>query len=130
LPQRKCCGVTRTRTASQRTDGRKRREVEVEGGITVSPVPLTMGERVTVKYQGLLAQSGAEQLYLHKGYGPGHSWSSIEDLPMQKNNGVWEVQFVADNASRLNFCFKDNAENWDNNNGRNWSLEIHSGEIP
>lgn len=130
MPQRKCCGVTRTLTASQRTDGRKRREVEVEGGITVSPVPLTMGERVTVKYQGLLAQSGAEQLYLHKGYGPGHSWSSIEDLPMQKNNGVWEVQFVADNASRLNFCFKDNAENWDNNNGRNWSLEIHSGEIP
>lgn len=120
----------RSRSVGRDAADHKQREVEVEGGIAVSPVPLTTGERVTVKYQGLLAQAGAEQIYLRKGYGPAQSWSSIQDLPMQKNQGVWEVQFETDDRSRLNFCFKDNAENWDNNNGRNWSLEIHSGEIP
>lgn len=121
---------SRPHSVRRTTADHKQREVEVEGGIAVSPVPLTTGERVTVKYQGLLAQSGAEQIYLRKGYGPAQNWSFVQDLPMQNNQGVWEVQFEADDQSRLNFCFKDNAENWDNNNGKNWSLEIHSGEIP
>lgn len=130
LLQRKRRSETGTHRTAQGSANGKRREVEVEGGVAVSPVPLTLGERVTVKYDGLLAQAGARDIYLHRGYGLSHSWNSVSDLPMKRGNGAWEVEFVADDESRLNFCFKDHAGNWDNNRGRNWSLEIHTGEIP
>ncbi|MGI6405604.1 MAG: carbohydrate-binding protein [Syntrophaceticus sp.] len=127
----RCCSENRTKGRAGRTaESHKRRTVEVEGGVAISPLPLTHGERVTVKYDGLLAKSGAEQIYLRRGYGSAQSWNSVQDLPMQRNDGVWEVGFEADDESRLNFCFRDHVENWDNNNGRNWSLEIHTGEIP
>lgn len=118
------------RTAQGSADAHKRREVEVEGGVAISPVPLTLGERVTVKYNGLLAQAGAREVYLHRGYGHSHNWKSVSDLPMKKSDEAWEAQFEADDESRLNFCFKDHTGNWDNNNGGNWSLEIHTGEVP
>lgn len=124
----------KTETSNRRTIGHlsahKERSVEVEGGVVVSPVPLTLGERVTVRYNGLLAQSRAGQVYLHRGYGPAHNWQSVTDLPMERGAQGWEVQFNADDESRLNFCFKDHIGNWDNNQGLNWSLEVHTGEQP
>lgn len=107
------------------------RESTLVGGVSVSPLPLTAGETLTVKYNGLLASSGADQMYLHAGYGHGQ-WHQVHDVPMQKDKpGVWRatLPLQRDETSRLNFCFKDRAENWDNNYGLNWSLEIHNGEV-
>lgn len=131
MPRQGCCGRTETRrTVNRGANALKRREAEVEGGVAVSPVPLTLGERVTVKYNGLLAQAGAREVFLHRGYGHSQNWKSVSDLPMKRSDGIWEAQFEVDDGSRLNFCFKDHYENWDNNNGKNWSLEIHTGEVP
>lgn len=101
---------------------------EVEGGVTVAPVPVTFGENITIKYNGLLARSGAQQIYLHLGYGPADRWEYITDIPLERSNGSWEARFEVSDDSRLNFCFKDGAGNWDSNNGRNWSLEVHNGK--
>ena len=101
------------------------------GGVSVSPLTLTAGETLTVKYNGLLASSGADQVYLHAGFGHG-SWREVRDIPMQNEKpGVWKATVPLDprEDSRLNFCFKDRAENWDNNYGLNWSLEIHNGQV-
>lgn len=131
LPGQRCCRETGSpRRTRQGAVTRKEREVDIEGGVTASPVPLTLGERVTIKYGGRLAQAGARQVYLHRGYGPTHNWKSVTDIPMEKSNGSWKVRFEVHDESRLNFCFKDHAGNWDNNNGRNWSLEVHTGEHP
>jgi len=131
LPRQKSGREARSQPlARQSAARRKEREAEIEGGVTVSPVPLTLGERVTIRYKGRLAQSGASQIYLHRGYGPAHSWTSVADIPMEKSNGSWEARFEVHDGSRLNFCFRDHAGNWDNNNGRDWSLEVHTGERP
>lgn len=103
----------------------------VDDGVYVSPTPITAGESVSVRYSGLLAKSGAEQVYLHMGYGIG-TWNSVADVPMAKvEPGTFEarVDLPLEETSRFHFCFRDNAGNWDNNNGRNWSYEIHNGDL-
>lgn len=100
----------------------------VEGGVSVAPMPTTMGDRVTISYDGLLAKSGAEQVFAHVGYGMHNSWDRIADIPMNNGTMGWTCDVIPEDT-RLNFCFYDNAQNWDNNNGINWSFTIHNGQI-
>ena len=104
-------------------------EADYPGGVTVDPVPITAGEEVTILYNGLLAKSGADQVYLHCGYGRADAWTYVKDYKMEKTDRGWVTKIKVANPTRLNLCFKDSASNWDNNNGINWSFEIHNGKI-
>ena len=96
-----------------------------DSGIAVEPTPITLGDELKIEYRGLLAQSGAEAVYLHYGFGPG-DWRSIQEISMEKGtDGAWTAVVQAGERGRFSFCFRDNANNWDNNSGRNWSYEIH-----
>ncbi|MFZ5644251.1 MAG: carbohydrate-binding protein [Bacillota bacterium] len=72
---------------------------------------------VTIMYNGLLAKSGANQVYLHTGLG--QNWDRVYDHRMEPTNNGWEKTIQME-SSELSFCFKDSANNWDNNNGQNW----------
>lgn len=114
---------------SQKEPSKKIKSVsEVDGGVTVAPVPVILSEDITVQYRGLLAQSGAQQLYLHMGYGNDNQWQFVSDLPMEKTGSAWETTFEVKDDSRLHFCFKDDADHWDTNSGTNWSLKVHTGK--
>lgn len=101
---------------------------ELVGGVNVYPTPITLGEHINIVYDGLLFRSGATELYLHLGYGRHENWHGVRDIKMLRTGRGWEQTFEVDDPSRLNFCFKDSANNWDNNNGHNWSFEIHNGK--
>ena len=106
---------------------RKKTE-EVVDGIFMEPVPITLGDEVRIRYKGLLGQSGANKVYLHMGYGA-NEWRNIEDIPMRKlRDGSWSATVQVSDPSSLNFCFRDDAENWDNNYGRNWTYQVHDGD--
>ena len=96
--------------------------IEDAGGVKVAPIPVSANTDVTVVYAGLLAQSGAEQVYLHCGFGS--DWHNRKDISLFKTSRGWENTFKVSDTHTLNFCFKDSANNWDNNNGRNWSYNI------
>ncbi|MDS1028967.1 carbohydrate-binding protein [Bacillota bacterium LX-D] len=104
------------------------READFPGGVVVDPTPITLGEEVTVLYYGLLKESGADQVWMHCGYGDARSWYNINDIRMEKTQRGFAKKIKVNDSSRLNFCFKDSANNWDNNNGVNWSFEVHDGE--
>lgn len=76
---------------------------------------------VTIVYNGLLAKSGASQVYLHSGFG--NNWSHAYDHRMEPTPNGWEKTIQME-SSDLNFCFKDSANNWDNNNARNWLFTL------
>jgi hypothetical protein len=129
--------TTRTATATRRTETgattsrirarAKASSHDIGGGVFVSPLPITAGDRVTLKYNGLLSRSGATRVFAHIGYGP-RNWVEITDMPMTKEpDGTWttQIQIDRDQVSPLNVCFHDSAHNWDNNYGNNWSFEIH-----
>lgn len=76
---------------------------------------------VTIVYDGLLAKSGSSQVYLHTGIGD--KWQKVYDHRMESTSAGWEKTIQMENSS-INFCFKDSADNWDNNNGQNWTFNI------
>lgn len=98
-------------------------------GVYVTPTPVTAGEEVQVWYSGLLSKSGAKKVFLHSGVGPG-AWQQIKTTPMVESSpGVFKCSIRAADGGRLEMCFHDDAYNWDNNNGRNWSYTIHNGYL-
>lgn len=110
------------KTAAEPLEGYQRAP---EDGIRVKPTPITLGDEFKIEYRGLLARAGAGKVILHCGYGPG-DWRHVQDIEMEKNKeGAWTATVRATQPGRFNFCFRDNAYNWDNNNGLNWSYEIH-----
>lgn len=92
--------------------------------VIVKPNPIIAGEVVEIIYNGLLAQNNAKELYLHAGVGL-DNWKDIKEIEMtyQDDKG-WVANFEVDNGARLNFCFNDGADNWDNNQSKNWSYDI------
>ncbi|HHW28649.1 MAG TPA: hypothetical protein GXX21_03700 [Syntrophomonadaceae bacterium] len=49
---------------------------------------------------------------------------AIYDHRMEKVGNEWEKEIRIEKEGQFNFCFKDSANNWDNNNGLNWSYTI------
>ncbi|OPX91534.1 MAG: Carbohydrate binding domain (family 25) [Pelotomaculum sp. PtaB.Bin013] len=72
---------------------------------------------ITVCYNGLLAKSGADQVFLH--YGFGDRWMDTSTDKMNRTYRGWEKN-IKMKSDKVNFCFKDSADHWDNNNGSNW----------
>lgn len=97
--------------------------------VNVKPTPIVAGEKVKVNYNGLLSNSGADNLYLHAGVGFGDNWRDVTDIKMkQSDEDNWSAELRINTTERFNFCFKDAANNWDNNDGHNWNFEVHNGE--
>ncbi|MCK8824860.1 carbohydrate-binding protein [Fuchsiella alkaliacetigena] len=98
-------------------------------GVNVNPTPIVAGENVTIEYDGLLTDSGAEEVYLHAGVGEGETWEDVKTIRMNRTpQGTWKTTVRLNTTDKFNFCFKDSAENWDNNEGYNWSYDIHETE--
>lgn len=76
---------------------------------------------VAIIYNGLLTKSGATQVYLHTGFGD--RWKNVYDHRMEPTQAGWEKTIQME-GNNLSFCFKDSANNWDNNNGQNWSFTL------
>lgn len=88
-------------------------------GITITPANFTSGDKIKVTYTGLLSQSGANEIYAHIGWGD--SWENVNDIKMSKTKTGFSTTITAYNSA-LNLCFKDTCDNWDNNNGNNYTI--------
>lgn len=102
---------------------------DLDQGIQVQPTPIIAGQRIEIQYEGLLARSGAQDVFLHTGFGRYDDWQDVSDIQMQRQGSKFVSHVTVHDDTRLNFCFRDNAYNWDNNNGANWSFEIHNGKL-
>jgi hypothetical protein len=99
----------------------------MKGGITAEPYPAGVGDRVHIRYSGLLSQAGADKIFLHMGYGD--QWADTKDYEMEHTEQGWEADIKVYRGGRMYFCFKDRADNWDNNQGHNWSYQIDSNSF-
>lgn len=104
----------------------KRLMTNAGGGVEVGIAPI-VGDELTISYHGPL--SGASKVWLHMGYGPGQEWQHICDVPMVWTGESWEAIVRRMSGSQLNFCFRDNVGNWDNNAGNNWSFAVEEPHL-
>lgn len=90
-------------------------------GVSFSPY----GDQVKLTYNGLLAKSGADNVYVSLSYGDNKNWMNTSTLNMDKiEPQIFELLIPAKENGQLNVAFKDSASNWDNNSGKNYCYYI------
>lgn len=90
--------------------------------VDAHPFPAQKNANVEIKYNGLLKCDGADIVYLHYGH---DGWNNSCTKPMfRQNDGSFLATVPAFGDHEVNFCFKDSADHWDNNNGWNWNVPI------
>lgn len=90
--------------------------------ITMEPGTPRKGQNVKIEYRGLLANSGADSIWLHRGF---DGWNNVQDVPMNPlPHGSFTCDVKFEGSNSMNFCFKDSANHWDNNNGWNWEATV------
>ena len=94
----------------------------LSNGVYITPQEVTLGDKVRISYDGLLAKSGAPVVYARVGFG--NKWSNAADIQMIKTPAGFEATVPITKADPLYVCFKDTANNWDNNAGKNYSFDI------
>jgi hypothetical protein len=94
----------------------------LNNGVELSNDPVGVNHDVEIKYHGLLKNAGADKIYLHCGI---DGWNQAKEQCMNREpNGCFSAIITASAAHEVNFCFKDSANNWDNNNGWNWRVRV------
>ncbi|HEY8464372.1 MAG TPA: carbohydrate-binding protein [Bacillota bacterium] len=78
---------------------------------------------IRIRYRGLLKTAGANAVYLHYAF---DNWNFPARTVKMEHlvNGDFEVKVQPEGKREINFCFKDSADNWDNNNGWNWTVNL------
>lgn len=81
---------------------------------------------IKISYAGKLFQNNSEEVYLH--YGFGINWDNLGELKMEKTELGFQTTLNLKEASTLNFCFRNNNNEWDNNDGKNYIFTIEYPE--
>ena len=82
---------------------------------------------IKISYAGKLFQNNSEEVYLH--YGFGINWDNLGELKMEKTELGFQTTLNLKEASTLNFCFRNNNNEWDNNEGNNYIFPIEKVEL-
>ena len=87
------------------------------------------GRTAKLTYKGNLAVPGTNEIYVH--YGFGLFWENIQEIKLDKiDDETYETEVsIVPSYDSINFCFRDGANNWDNNEAKNYTAEISKEEV-
>lgn len=83
---------------------------------------LIKGSNVKISYTGSLFQNSSEEVFIH--YGFGDNWEDIGEIQMSKTNLGFQAELLLNNNEKLNVCFRNGINEWDNNEGQNYVFEL------
>ncbi len=86
-------------------------------------------ENTTIKisYTGTLFEDNSEKVFIH--YGFGENWQNVDEQEMQKTELGFQAEINLPESDVLKFCFKNEKEQWDNNNGQDYSFQIEKPQV-
>ena len=96
--------------------------MELTKNIFFNTDKLVENATVKVSYTGKFFQNGSETVYIHFGFG--NQWEHLQELKMQKTELGFQVEIELLGHDTLNFCFKNEVNEWDNNNSENYVFPI------
>ena len=101
--------------------------MELTKNIFFNTDKLVENATVKVSYTGKFFQNGSETVYIHFGFG--NEWEHLQELKMQKTELGFQVEIELLGHDTLNFCFKNEVNEWDNNNSENYVFPIEPMNI-
>ena len=71
--------------------------------VTVTPRRVKKGEKMEVRYRGLLSENGADRVWCHYGY---DGWKNKATVPMENlPDGSFSCKIPANCQREINSCF-------------------------
>ena len=77
---------------------------------------------VKISYTGKLFENNSEKVFVH--YGFGNSWDNLNEVEMNKTELGFQAEIKIIGTDNLNLCFRSGENEWDNNDGKNYSFEV------
>lgn len=96
--------------------------MELTKNIFFNTDKLVENSKVKISYIGKLYQDASEEVSIHFGFGT--NWDNVSDVEMQKTDLGFQAEIELLEGDSFNFCFKDNNNNWDNNDGKNYVFPL------
>lgn len=91
-------------------------------GVAISPASPSIGDHMTVLYDGKLSKNPNTDVTMHIGYG--NNLDSEQDIPMVRRSSCFEATIPALRKDFLKISFKDVNNNIDDNNGEGYTFII------
>lgn len=80
---------------------------------------LIQNTTVKISYTGkFFENASSEEVFIH--YGFGENWDNLNEVKMEKTELGFQTEIELLNNNTFNFCFRNNYNEWDNNNGENY----------
>lgn len=96
--------------------------MELSKNIFFNTDKLIEKSKVKISYTGKFFQDGSEKVYAH--YGFGMQWNNVCDVEMVKTELGFQTEIELLEGETFNLCFKNENNQWDNNNNQNYVFEI------
>ena len=100
--------------------------MELTKNIFFNTDKLIENSKVKISYTGKFFQDASEEVFIH--YGFGLNWDNLNDIKMEKTELGYQAEIELTDAETFNFCFKNNENKWDNNDGQNYIFPIEKTE--
>ena len=88
---------------------------------------LVENSKVKISYTGKLFEENSKNVYLHYGYGI--NWDNLSDVEITKSELGYQAEIELMSSDSLNLCFRNSNNEWDNNNGQNYTFKIEKVEV-
>lgn len=82
---------------------------------------------VKVSYTGKFYQGDNDKVFIHYGYGK--NWDNIQEVEMKKTDLGYQTELNLAGNETINFCFKNQNNEWDNNFGKNYIFNIEKASV-
>ena len=85
---------------------------------------LVENRNVKISYTGKFFQENSEEVFIH--YGFGTYWDNLSEVKMEKTELGFQAEIALIDSDSFNFCFRNENNEWDNNNFENYVFPLES----
>ena len=101
--------------------------MELSKNIFFNTDKLIQNTVVKVSYSGLFFENNSEEVYIHFGFGD--NWDNVSEIKMEKTELGFQTEIELLESNTLNFCFRNENNEWDNNNNQNYIFELEKPSL-
>ena len=82
---------------------------------------------IKISYTGTFFENDSEEVYIHYGFGP--NWENVSEIKMEKTELGFQSEVQLLDYDTFNFCFRNQDDEWDNNNSQNYVVELEQPSL-
>lgn len=96
--------------------------MELTKNIFFNTDKLLQNSKVKISYTGKFFEDNSNDVYIH--YGFGTFWDNLSEIKMEKTELGFQAEIEFIESDTFNFCFRNEANEWDNNEQENYIFNL------